>query len=106
MPLFAVMGLDHPPHAMERRDAAREAHRAYVVDNDERIAFVGVCLDDANNQCASLYIFDAETEEQIRDWLAQEPFVKEGVYEQLIVRRFMLGVNRLPQQDWPIRRKS
>lgn len=103
MPLFAVLGLDHPPHAMDRRDAARDAHRAYVVENDADIAFVGVCLDDDRNQCASLYLFEAESEEQVRSWLDKEPFVKGGVYGQLIVRRFMLGVNRLPQQDWPVR---
>ena len=106
MPLFAVIGLDYPPHAMERRDAVRDAHRAYVLGNDEPIAFVGVCLDDDDNQCASLYVFEAESEQQVRDWLAEEPFVREGVYEQIIVRRFMPGLNRLPQQDWPARTAS
>jgi len=106
MPLFAVIGLDHPPHAMERRDAVRGAHRAYVVEHDEPIVFVGACIDNDDNQCASFYIFDAESEQQIRDWLANEPFVKQGVYDQLIIRRFLLGVNRLPNQDWPVRGKS
>jgi hypothetical protein len=35
--------------------------------------------------------------------LAREPFVKGGAYDQLIIRRFMMGVNRLPQQYWPVR---
>jgi uncharacterized protein YciI len=101
MPLFAVMGLDHPPHSMDRRLAARDAHRAYVVANDDPIAFVGVCMDDEGNQCASLYVFEAENEQQVRDWLDREPFVQGGVYGQIVVRPFMLGLNRLPQQDWP-----
>jgi uncharacterized protein YciI len=103
MPLFAVIGLDHPPHAMARRDAARAEHRRYVVENDERIVFVGVCTDEDDNQCASFYVFDAESEQQVRDWLAQEPFVQGDVYGQLIVRRFLMGVNRLGAQDWPVR---
>ena len=102
MALFSVIGLDHPPHSMERRLANRDAHRQYVPNNDEQIAFVGVMLDDAGNQCGSLYIFEAEDEQQVRDWLAKEPFVLAGVYQQLIVRRFMPGLNRLPEQDWPI----
>lgn len=103
MALFAVIGLDHPPHSMERRLANRDAHREYVPSNDGQIAFVGVMLDDADNQCGSFYVFEAETEEEVREWLAKEPFVRADVYGQLIVRRFMLGLNRLPEQDWPIR---
>ena len=103
MPLYAVIGLDHPPHAMDRRDAARGPHREYVVANDGPIAFVGVMTDDDGNQCGSLYVFEAESEQQVRDWLAAEPFVAAGVYRDVIVRNFMVGVNRLPQQDWPVR---
>ena len=32
---------------------------------------------------------------------AKEPFAATGVYEQLIVREFMLGLNRLTDQEWP-----
>lgn len=103
MPLFAVIALDHPPHAMDRRDAARAEHREYVVAHDQPIAFVGVMTDDDGNQCGSLYVFEAENEQQVRDWLAKEPFVAGGVYRDVIVRNFMTGLNRLPLQDWPVR---
>ena len=106
MPLYAVIGLDHPPHAMDRRDAARGPHREYVVANDAPIAFVGVMTDDDGNQCGSFYVFEAESEQQVRDWLAAEPFVAGGVYRDVIVRNFMVGVNRLPQQDWPARQNG
>lgn len=100
MPLFVVFGMDHRPHSMERRLTHRDAHRAYVVQNDAPIAFVGVCLDDDDNQCGSLYIFEAESEQLVRDWLAQDSFASNDVYERIVIRRFMLGVNRLPAQDW------
>lgn len=103
MPLFAVIGLDHPPHAMDCRDAARGPHREYVLANDAPIAFVGVMTDDEGNQCGSLYVFEAESEQQVRDWLAAEPFVAAGVYRDVIVRNFMVGMNRLEPQDWPSR---
>ena len=46
MPLFAVIGLDHPPRAMAKGDAVRPEHRAYVVSQDAPIRLVGVLLDD------------------------------------------------------------
>lgn len=101
MPLFAVIGLDHEPHAMDLRDRHRDEHRAYVTSNDSGIAFVGACLDEAGNQCGSLYIFEADSQEEVRDWLAREAFVRNGVYQHLVVRRFMLGKNTIPLQSWP-----
>ena len=39
----------------------------------------------------------------MRDWLSREPFVRGGVYKDLVVRRFMTGKNMIPVQDWPVR---
>lgn len=103
MALFAVIGLDHPPHAMARRDAARAEHRAYVLSHDAPIMLVGPFLDDDGNQCGSFYIFQADDEQQVRAWLQPEPFVAQDVYAELIIRRFEPGLNRLPMQDWPMR---
>ena len=101
MPLYAAICLDHPPHAMDKRDAVRSEHRSYVKGNDAPIRFVGVLLDEAGNQCSSLYIFEAESAQQVHDWLAGEPFVATGVYGRIVVREFMMGLNRLPGQEWP-----
>jgi uncharacterized protein YciI len=101
MPLFAVIGLDHPPHAMARRDAVRAEHRAYVRSNDAPIRLVGPLLDGDNNQCGSFYIFEAEDEQAVRAWLAAEPFVNADVYKDIVVRRFQVGLNTLAPQDWP-----
>lgn len=101
MPLFAAICLDHPPHSGDLRDKFRDPHRAYVVANDAPIRLVGPLLDDAGNQCASFYLFEAATAQDVRDWLAEEPFVQGGVYQDVIVREFFLGKNDLPLQDWP-----
>jgi uncharacterized protein YciI len=100
MALYAVIGLDHPPHSMSRREASRQAHRTYVLDNREAIRFVGVMLDDDNNQCGSFYLFEADNEQVIREWLREEPFFQTEVYERVVVRRFMLGHNALALQPW------
>lgn len=101
MPLYAAICLDHPPHSGDTRDKFRLAHREYVVANDANIKLVGPLLDDDGNQCASFYVFEAGSAQEVRDWLAQEPFVREGVYQDVIVREFFLGKNGIPVQDWP-----
>ena len=75
MPLFAVIGLDHPSRSAELRLAHQAAHRAYVVGNDAGIALVGPLLDAERGLCGSFYLFEAETE---------------------------VGKSRLPVQDWPM----
>jgi uncharacterized protein YciI len=106
MPLFTVIGFDHPPHSMETRDKFRAEHREYVWGNDQRIQLVGPFLDAAGNQCGSFYIFEADSEEEVRTWLASEPFVKAGVYRDIFIRRFVVGMNRFAPQDWPRAAKS
>jgi uncharacterized protein YciI len=100
MPLFAVIGLDHPPHDMARRQASQMDHRRYVLTHDEPIALTGAMLDEAGSQCGSFYLFEAESEQQVRDWFEQEPFFKAGIYKDFVVRRFLLGRTLLPIQDW------
>ena len=100
MPLFAVIGLDHPPHAMPQRDAVRAEHRAYVKTNDGQIRLAAAMVDGDANQCGSLYLFEAEDEGQVREWLAHEPFVTGGVYKDLVVRELHLAHQLLPRKEW------
>lgn len=86
---------------MPLRDVHRTAHRAYVRAKDALIRLVGPFLDDEYNQSGSFYIFEADSEDTVRAWLAGEPFVAAGVYRDIIVRRFETGMNRIEEQDWP-----
>lgn len=101
MPLYAAICLDHPPHSGAKRDEFRTPHRSYVRANDASIRLVGPLLDEDGNQCASFYLFEADAAQDVRDWLAAEPFVQGGVYRDVIVQEFFLGKNDLPVQDWP-----
>ena len=64
-------------------------------------AFVGPLLTESGGQCGSFYIFEAEDEQHVRDWLSNEPFCTAGIYERVVIRRFFVGYNRLPMQEWP-----
>lgn len=101
MPQFMVFATDHPPHSMPLRDATREAHRRYVLDNDSRITLAGVMLDDDGNQCGSVYSFSAANAAEVQAWLDAEPFVSSGVYAKIEVVRWHPVLNRLRPAEWP-----
>ena len=100
MPTYAFMGLDHPPHSMALRDQLRAAHRAYVLANDSMIRLAGALCDGAGNQCGSLIIFEASSADQVRQWLAQEPFHRGGVYRDVQVIEWRLALNRFAPAEW------
>ena len=101
MPQFMVFATDHPPHSMPLRDATRDAHRRYVLDNDSRITLAGVMLDADGNQCGSVYSFSAPDAAEVQAWLDAEPFVQAGVYADIRIARWSPVLNRLRQSDWP-----
>ena len=101
MALYAVIGLDHPPHSMDLRDRFRPEHRAYYKETlDQHLQFAGALLDDDDNPCGTLLIFEAESAGQPRALLANEPFCKEGVYKDLHIIRWFGALNRLPAVEW------
>lgn len=101
MPFYAVIGFDHPPHQMKLRDHVRSAHSAYVKENDRMIRFATAMLDAQGNQNGSIYIFEAESMERVREWIAMEPFCTAGVYNDLHVEEISPACNRLPRFEWP-----
>jgi uncharacterized protein len=101
MPLFAVIGLDVPPHSMPLREAHRAAHRDYVLAQDRPVRLAGAMYDRQDNQCGSLLILEAPDADSVRAWFEQEPFYRNGVYGQFVVVEWRLALNRLPPMpDW------
>ena len=101
MPLFAVIGLDVPPHSMPLREAHRTAHRDYVLARDQPIRLAGAMYDGHDNQCGSLLILEAADADSVRAWCEQEPFHSNGVYGQFVVVEWRPALNRLqPMPDW------
>ncbi|WP_187972564.1 YciI family protein [Aquibium microcysteis] len=102
MPQFLVFATDHPPHSMPLRDSVRAEHRAYVLENDDRIMLAGLIADDDGNQCGSVYSFSAANIDEVKAWLAAEPFVKAGVYADIQVVRWSPKLNRLNPVEWAV----
>jgi len=86
--LFAFMLFDRAGAAALRAQT-RPAHKAYLGEVAERIAFAGPLLDDdAETMLGSLLVIEFADREAALAWLAAEPFTRAGVYGRSEVRAF------------------
>lgn len=93
--LFAFTLMDKPDAALLRQQM-RPVHKAYLAEAQERIAFAGpLVADNGTTMVGSLLVIDFPSREAAHAWLAQEPFVKAGVFASTSVHAF---VNLWPQR--------
>lgn len=86
--LFAVMMIDRPS-GETLRDATAAAHRAFVTAHADRIVLGGpLTADDGARNIGSLMVITAESEAEARSLLAEEPYTRAGLFEQVILRPF------------------
>ncbi|WOE30454.1 MULTISPECIES: YciI family protein [unclassified Acinetobacter] len=93
MPLFVVSCTDQEG-TVEKRLAIRPQHLARLsqLDAEGRLIVAGAMPKDPNNPQAGFYgstiIVDFDSRAALDAWLAEEPFLKEGVYSQIDVKPF------------------
>ena len=93
MPLFVLSCTDNEG-TVEKRIATRPAHVARLEQlNDEgRLIVAGALPKDPNNPQAGFYgstiIVDFESREAVEAWVAEEPFLKEGIYRHIDIKSF------------------
>ncbi|MCK7608169.1 YciI family protein [Acinetobacter portensis] len=93
MPLFVLSCTDNEG-TVEKRIATRPAHVARLEQlNDEgRLIVAGALPKDPNNPQAGFYgstiIVDFESREAVEAWVAEEPFLKEGIYSHIDIKSF------------------
>ncbi len=78
--------------SMERRMACREEHIAYIDKlRDEGKALLGAAqIDDKNQMCGSVIFFNM-TKNELDDYLKEEPYMKNKVWEKIEIRECKLG---------------
>lgn len=92
--LFAIILFDKPG-AEDLRQRMRPAHKAYLAEINDKIAFAGpLTHDDGKAMIGSLLVIDFDSREQAQAWLAKEPFTVASVYASTTVNAF---VNLWPQ---------
>jgi uncharacterized protein YciI len=79
-------------HALDKPDslAIRQANRADHLDYLTRFEtpLFGPLLDEAGNMCGSLIIFEAASQAEVESILADDPYNRAGLFEQVSVREF------------------
>lgn len=93
MPLFVVTCTDQEG-TVEKRLATRPQHLARLekLAEEGRVIVAGAMPKDRNNPQAGFYgstlVLDFESREALDEWLADEPFLKEGIYASIDVKPF------------------
>ncbi len=93
MPLFVLSCTDNEG-TVEKRIATRPAHVARLeqLDDEGRLIVAGALPKDPNNPQAGFYgstiIVDFESREAVEAWVAEEPFLKEGIYSHIDIKSF------------------
>ncbi len=98
MPLYAMIGYDHPD-SIARRETIRAEHRAYFRANIDRVRLAGAFNDENGRQIGTMIVFEADDEQTVWDWIRDEPFCSNGIYRQLEVRLWNLVVGEIVRPE-------
>lgn len=84
------------PDGTALRQRVRPEHKAYLAQVADRIAFAGpLTHDDGVTMMGSLLAIDFDSRDAARQWLADEPFTRAGLYASVEIHAF---VNLWPQK--------
>ena len=84
--LFAVICTDRKD-ALEIRMANREAHLAYIAETGV-VAQAGPFLDAEGRMCGSLVILDVADMDAARDWAANDPYARAGLFADVRIEQW------------------
>lgn len=92
---FCVIGYDGTdPHALDRRNAARPAHRASALQLEAQGHLIcgGGVLGEDGESVGSVMMMNFESREELDAWLEREPFVTQGVWERVEVKPMRITI--------------
>lgn len=93
--IYTFVLLDKPD-SLELRKSLRPAHRAYVAEVSDKIAFAGALVaQDGETRIGSLLAIEFPDRAAATAWLNDEPFTKGGLYESIQIHAFL---NLWPQK--------
>ncbi len=84
--LFAVICTDRK-NSLEVRMANREAHLAYIGKTGV-VAQAGPFLDAEGQMCGSLVILDVADMDAARDWAANDPYARAGLFADVRIEQW------------------
>ncbi|WP_022693757.1 YciI family protein [Ponticaulis koreensis] len=93
MALFHVIALDKPD-ALDLRLENRAAHLEWAKAAGETVRMAGPLLaDDGESFIGSVFLIEAESEEALKAFQAEDPYVKAGLFQTVDIRPFKLVIS-------------
>ena len=93
---FVIYALDKPDGGAARAEN-RDAHRARLHDHDHPIKIISAGpLLNGDDPVGSVFIIEAETIDEVRAFIAADPYVTNGVYESFDVRPVKWTIGTAP----------
>ena len=90
---FVVHCLDKPD-ATPLRLQHYEDHKAHLATGDVATVISGPLLgDDGETMIGSLFIFDAETRQEVENFNSADPFSRAGVWANVSIHPFLMRVD-------------
>lgn len=91
MPYMVIA--DDRPATAELRARIRPAHVAYLESHLDTLIGAGAMLaDDGVTACGSLYLIDTDSRAEAESFVANDPFMKEGVFSGFVATRWRKAI--------------
>lgn len=95
MTLYMVFRADRQDgQAAAIRAATRPLHQAYMKQFASRVRLGGPLLDAAEQACGGLMLIEAESEDEVRAIVRDDPFERAGLSAVIEIRAFRWQTNR------------
>jgi uncharacterized protein YciI len=91
--LFALVAID-TPNSVERRLAIRPEHLKHLEALGDKLFLAGPFLNEKEEGVGSIVIVEADSLEEAREMLNRDPFVREGLFEQVLIKPWRMGINK------------
>ena len=85
--LVAMIGIDRQPDGLERRKTVRKEHLAFLSELGDKVVMAGPFLD-GEKPTGSLIVFEAESIDQVKEWIAKDPYTEAEVFETVDIRQW------------------
>lgn len=82
----ALICIDKPGH-LHIRQENRPAHLAHI-ESSGVVEMAGPFISEAGEMAGSLVILSVETLDQARDWAANDPYAKAGLFQSVDIREW------------------
>ena len=90
--LFALVAHDKPGH-LSKRQEVRPEHLKHLETLGERLILAGPFLDDKGDMTGSIVVIEAESYDAAKADFDRDPFVLQGVFDSVTIKRWHLGIN-------------